>query len=138
MRRRVFLILLLGSSAASLFLGCGAPTATVSGQVAVDGQPLEKGTISYAPADGRGAPVTVPIENGKYQARTTPGNKFVQISAPKVMGKRKEHNGPDAPLVEITAESLPPRYNSKTELSLDVHAGSNTKDWSVTSQLTKP
>ena len=131
-------MLLFASSTASLLVGCSAPTAPVSGRIEVDGQPLEKGTIAFAPADGRGAPVTVPIENGKYDLRLPLGNKHVQISAPKVIGKRKEYNGVNAPLVEITAESLPPRYNSQTELTLDVRSGSNTKDWSLKSKLAKP
>ena len=137
MGRRALGVLVLGMAAVVL-PGCGAPTATVSGEVAVDGQPLDNGVISYAPADGQGAVATAVVQNGKYSLRTTPGKKWVQISAPVVVGKRKEYNGPDAPLVEIRGERLPERYNAKTELTFEAKAGDNTKDWSVESKQHQP
>jgi hypothetical protein len=138
MHSRGWLILTLALSGPALLAGCGPTTATVRGEVTVDGQPLEKGVISYVPADSNGVPVTAEVRNGKYELTTAPGKKVVQISAPVVVGKRKEHNGPGAALVEITEESLPPRYNSSTELTFEVRPGSNTKDWSVTKKAGKP
>lgn len=117
-------------SAAAL-AGCGPAVGTVSGTVSVDGQPLEKGVISFVPADGKGAPITVDIKGGAYRAEAQVGPKHVQISAPVVTGKRKEYEGPDAPLVEITEESLPPKYNSESELTFEVKRGANTQDWKV-------
>jgi len=92
---------------------------------------LEKGVISFAPGDGTGAPATANVENGRYELRTTAGKKVVQISAPVVVDKRKEHPGKDAAWVDITSERLPPRFNSKSELTFDVQPGSNTKDWII-------
>jgi hypothetical protein len=112
--------------------GCGPAVSAVSGTVTVDGQPVASGVISYVPAEGGGEPATATIAAGRYELQTSPGKKFVQISAPVVVGKRKEYEGADAPLVEITDESLPPHYNSQTELSFDVQRGKNTKDWSLT------
>lgn len=108
--------------------GCGTSPGTVSGEVTVDGVPLKKGVISFVPADGKGEPITVEIEDGKYELKTLPGPKLIQVSAPRVVGKRKEYDAPDAPLMEITEESLPERYNSKTELTFEVQSGSNTKN----------
>ncbi len=117
-----------------LVAGCGQPTVgTVSGTVTMDGKPLDQGIISFVSADVRGAPVTVNVTAGKYQLETTIGNKQVQISAPQVVGTRKEYNGPNAPLVEITAERLGPEYNSRTTLTYTVMPGTNTKDWDVQS-----
>lgn len=116
---------------ATLLVGCGPAVGEVSGSVTVDGKPLASGVISYVPAEGSGEPVTATIADGKYRLETTAGKKFVQISAPVIVGKRKEYEGPDAPLVEITDESLPPRYNSQTELSLEVKRGSNVRDWNL-------
>jgi hypothetical protein len=124
--------------AAAVLPGCGPPTATVSGEVTVDGQPLDNGVISYAPAEGAGDAVTAVVEKGKYHVRTTPGNKWVQISAPVVVGQRKEYNGADAPLVDITEERLPERYNAKTELKFEAKAGANVKDWSVEGNQRQP
>jgi hypothetical protein len=126
-------VVIAGCGAAGALAGCGSgpATATVSGAVRVDGAPVETGTVSYAPLDGTGAPATAEIKGGRYEVRTTAGNKRVQISVPVVTSKRKAHVGADAPWVEITSESLPDKYHSKSELTCDVKPGSNTKDWDL-------
>lgn len=123
-------VIVLGGALAG---GCGPATGTITGAVTIDGQPLDKGVISYVPADSQGHPVTVNIVNGKYTLQAPTGQKYVQISAPIVVNTRKEYEGPDAPLVEITDERLPPKYNSQTELTFEVKAGVNAKDWAVES-----
>ncbi|MBN9122972.1 MAG: hypothetical protein J0I06_28180 [Planctomycetes bacterium] len=128
-------ILLAGCTAAGALAGCsggGPDPATVSGAVKVNGAPVANGTIAFAPADGTGAPATGDIKNGRYEVRTTAGKKVVQVSVPVVSGKHKAHVGPDAPWVEVTSESLPDKYHSKSELTFEVKAGSNTKDWDLT------
>jgi hypothetical protein len=131
MLRRIGPVVLLGWSLCGLVCGCGSRRATVSGEVTVNGQPLEHGVIEYVPADGNGPPGRDAIRNGRYEVRTAPGNKWVRISAPVVLGKRSEWNGPNAPLVEVLGESLPARYQVQTELTFEVQPGSNTKDWKL-------
>src|SRR5206468_2516378 len=97
----------------------------------VDGQPLSKGVISFISAETPGEAVTVAVTDGRYELQTLPGSKWVQVSAPVVKRKVKEYDGPGAPLMELTEETLPERYNSSTELKVDVVAGDNTKDWSL-------
>jgi hypothetical protein len=108
--------------------------ATVSGVVTLDGQPLDKGYISYSPAGGEGDSITADIRDGKYELQVMPGKKFVQISAPKVVGTRKDSESPNAVEVEITEERLDERYYSGRELQFDVQPGVNTKDWSIESR----
>jgi hypothetical protein len=55
----------------------------------------------------------------------------VKFSAPKVVGQKKAYNTADSPMVSITAEALPVRYNAKTELTFDAKPGSNSKDWAL-------
>lgn len=117
--------------------GCGPKMGTVSGTVTIDSQPLDKGVICFAPAEGSGEAVTGEVNDGHYSLRMAAGKKIVQLSAPIVVGKRKEYDGPEAPLIEITAERLGPRYNSESELTFDTPAGSSTKDWEVASQPVK-
>jgi hypothetical protein len=137
MGRRALLLLFLGSTGVALIGGCGNPeSSTVSGTVTVDGKPLEKGVITFTAPDGKSA--TTAIQGGKYDIRTTPGTNRVQISAPVVTGKRKEYNAADAPLVEVTEESLPERYHSKSDLTLEVKSGGNSKDWPAESKTHKP
>ncbi|OWK45490.1 hypothetical protein [Fimbriiglobus ruber] len=121
---------------AFLVTGCGGPpTGTVDGQVTIDGKPLDKGVISFAPIDGSGGPpVTANVENGKYRLQAQTGNKRVMISAPLVTGKRKESTAPDAPMVEITEERLSEKYNVRSDLTFEVKSGGNTKDWAVESK----
>lgn len=118
---------------AGLLAGCssGPASATVSGEVKVDGKPVEKGVISFSATEGAGQPATANIENGKYSVTTTAGKKMVQISAPVLIDKKKESTAPDAAWIEITKESLPDRYHARSELTLDVQAGSNTKNWEL-------
>lgn len=137
-RQSVVLLLLLGLGTLGALVGCGSAPATVTGEVTVDGQRLEKGTISYIAAEGSEPPVTASIANGAYELRTMPGKKRVQISAPVLAEKRREHNGPDAPWVEVTRERLPERFNSNTELTFEVEAGNNTKNWNIDTRGRKP
>jgi hypothetical protein len=114
------------------FAGCGPTIGSISGTVTAGGQPIENGIISFSPTDGKGAPITVDIKAGQYSAQgVVAGPKQVQISAPVVTGRRPEYNGPDAPMVEITEESIPAKYNTDSTLTFDLKPGANQKDWTV-------
>src|SRR5262245_1136654 len=99
---RTGLVFVLGMGAAGLLTGCssGPASATVSGEVKVNGTPVEKGVISFSPAEGSGTSVTGDIKNGRYEVQTTAGKKVVQISAPVVTGKRKDSTAADAQWLE--------------------------------------
>ena len=130
MRRHSSLLALIFT--AFLFAGCGPATGTVSGTVTLDGRPVDNGIISFIPADTTKAqPVTVDIKAGNYTAHLQTGPTTVQISAPVVTGQRKEYNSPDAPLIDITEESIPAKYNSDSQLRVDIQRGANTKDWVI-------
>jgi hypothetical protein len=118
-----------------LLIGCGPRTGSVSGKVTVDDAPLKKGIIVFA--DEKGGTVTANIVDGQYEIRSSVGRQRVQISEEIAGEKRKEHNGPNAAWVEVTKEGLPPRYNSKTELSFDVATGSQSKDWTLSRKSSK-
>ncbi len=137
MHLRIFPVAFLGLAIVGIFCGCGSGSATVSGEVTVDGKPLEIGIITYVPADSKGDPLTTDIVNGKYELQTVAGNKTVQISAPVVADKRKAFNGADAPWVEVTKESLPENYNSNSELKFEIKPGPNVKDWSLSRKTGK-
>jgi hypothetical protein len=105
--------------------------ATVTGQVTMDGAPLENGIISYAPDGDEGEAITAEIVQGKYSLEVLPGKKIVQISAPKIIGQRPLGEGPNAPMSDITEEQLPAKYHANSELRYEVTPGVNSKDWSV-------
>ena len=59
----------------------------------------------------------------KYSAKLQPGDKRVAITSPKVIGKKKMYDTPDSPVVDVTEELLPKRYNAQSELTLTVKLG---------------
>ena len=76
--------LLAAASAAGLLAvaGCGGGSTSASGNVTYDGRPVERGAITFLPADGRGPAAGAEIRDGRYQADDLgPGTKVVQIEA---------------------------------------------------------
>jgi hypothetical protein len=120
----------------AVIAGCtGKPgLSTVTGNVMLDGAPLKSGSIRFTPVDGRSSPGEAIIEAGKFSVEMPPGEKRVSISSPKIVGKRKAYQTPDSPEVDVVEEVLPARYNAQTELTFAVQAGSQEKDFELTSK----
>jgi hypothetical protein len=114
--------------------GCSKDTgrAAVSGKVTFGGEPLKSGIVKFIPADGRTATADSMIKDGEYTAAVPPGEKRVEITSPKVVGKRRMM--PESPEIDIVEELLPAKYNTKTELTYSVTAGSQTKDFELPSK----
>lgn len=113
---------------AAILLAAGCDDApegmgTVIGRVAVDGVPATKGAISFTPSDGMAPTTGGKIVDGRYEATAAIGAAKVMIRIPKVVGERKLYDTPDSPVQPITEESLPPKYNDRTELEIEVHPG---------------
>jgi hypothetical protein len=123
------------AATALIVAGCGDPAVSqVRGKVTVDGNALEKGTISFFPVDGKTQPAGGEINDGTYSVRVPAGVMTVKISAPKIVGKKKLYDKKDSREYAVTAEALPERYNTQTELKLDVTPGTLDKDWPLTSK----
>jgi hypothetical protein len=124
---------LVGLALALAAAGCsgGGGEATVSGTVKLDGRPLKAGLIKFIPADGKTPTADATITDGKYTATVPPGDKRVEVTAPKVVGKMKMYDTPDSPTVDQVEELLPKRYNTASELTYTVTAGSQTKDFDL-------
>jgi hypothetical protein len=123
-----------------VLIGCSSdvgddkPREPVSGTVLMDGQPLPKGVILFAPASGAGeasASATGTIENGEFSIPRTqgpvPGKYKVLISHTdqteghvkielKKLGKKAA--GPK--------ETIPAKYNSQTTLLHEVKKGGDS------------
>ncbi len=118
----VLLICVLGV----LPLGCGGPSGPelpdrypVSGTVKLDGQPLEQGWISFESTDDIAAgnsPSASEIKNGQYELQATVGKKKVVITSPQEFGEADDTG------VKATRETIPPRYNTKSTLEVEVKA----------------
>jgi hypothetical protein len=120
--------------AVGLLIGCsgGSESGEVSGTVTYDGKPVEDGAINFFPSDGKSSTAGDVIKNGKYSAKKVPVGKMkVTISGSKVVGKKKVYDTKDSPEMPVTQELLPAKYNTASELTLDVKSGSNEKNWEL-------
>ena len=77
-----------------------------SGETNTLGAPLKEGVIRFVPVDGQTPTADAPIVNGRFSATVPVGKKRVEISAPRVVGKRKMYDTPDSPVVDDVAELL--------------------------------
>lgn len=112
--------------------GCGGSSeANVSGEVKVDGQPLQDGLIRFEPADGKPGGTDAPIKAGKYTAKVPVGEMKVIVRGNKVVGKYRPM--PESPEIEKVEELVAEKYNNKTELRYTVASGSQEKNFDVTS-----
>lgn len=117
-------------------VGCGqVPSAEVTGQVTLDGQPLAGALITFAAADDPSGVFvsTVTDSQGTYrlptdqQPRAVPGRYRVRITTGK--GGHPEATPP----IPAVPELVPIRYNLRTELTADVSAGPNRIDFPLDS-----
>ena len=129
---RIAAVFLLLSGVAA---GCrgGSGFGNVSGTVAYDGKPVEQGSISFVPVDGKGPTAGGMIANGKYAVEKVPvGAAKVSISGVRVTGTKKLYeDDPESPVVQTATELLPPKYNQSSELQYEVKAGPQTKNFDL-------
>lgn len=126
-----------GLFAFALATGCSSnekPLGEVSGIVVLDGTPLESGTIALAPVDGEYPIATAEIVAGEYQIEAPAESFKVVIRSPKVIKKVNVYNQPGGPTREITKETLPEKYNAKSELRIDVTPGEMERNFDLSSK----
>jgi hypothetical protein len=149
----VYFSLLLTAGLALSIVGCGGaeadtrPHQAISGEVTLDGAPLQQGQITFEPkskADGVGA--FSKISDGRFSVSRNegpvPGGYFVRIeaidpstvpaTAPRKPGEPKQFDPPSPKSL------IPAQYNTETELDAEVKAdSSNTYKFELSSKVTK-
>jgi len=119
---------------AVVLAGCSGGTATIEGNVTLDGAPLEDGKIRFEPADGKGPTGEAVITNGRYTIELTPGAKRVMIEGWRVVGREPiTPDDPQSPMYDVKEPIVPARCNRNTELTYDAK-GSDTKDFTLSTQ----
>src|SRR4051794_3124636 len=109
-----------------LCAGCGdTNTSTVTGTVTVDGEPLADGAIRFDPKDGETSTSGKEIKDGKFTVVGPAGIKKVTITSAKMSGEESLYDTPDSPVRKVPKQWIPARYNTATELELDVKPGRN-------------
>ena len=129
-RANLFLIL---SIISGLSAGCnrGPSQAEINGVITLDGKELETGTVRLAPV-GAGNTAGGNINpNGTYEITAMPGTYRVEISATALQGGKSSRHG-DA--VEKVVQLVPDKYNTRSQLTLDVKSGRNKQDFALTSK----
>lgn len=117
-------------------LGCGGTRrGAVSGQVTLDGQPVESGTISFIPAGAKHAPAAwSEIKGGRYSIPASQGPAVgpnrVEIRWPRKTGK-KLPAVPPAPETDEVVEAIPPHYNTQSDLKAEIKPGANPLDFDL-------
>lgn len=132
-RRSLRFALLAGSMvfAAVVVAGCSSET-RIEGEVKLDGQPVNGGSISFFPEaeDGR-YPVSGEIKDGKYlidSKRTRIyGSYRVEINWLKETKEEELDKSFDPPKkVFKTVQAIPEQYNKKSKLTAEIKPGLNT------------
>ena len=122
--------------------GCGRGDgrATVVGEVSLDGAPLATGLIEFTPAPGTtGVAAGGVIENGSYaipDKGPLPGSYQVRITAIRATGRQVPMPtiGPGArpgAMMEEKVQYIPARYNTETELVVEIEAGKNRHNFEL-------
>jgi hypothetical protein len=120
-----------------LITGCSSdapPARTVTGEVTLDNQPLAEGNIQFRPIAGDATTAGAPIKDGKFTAELPLAKMRVEITASKVVGQRKAYDAPNSPVVDEVVELIPRRYNSQSELTLDVQSTTETARFDLKSK----
>lgn len=122
-------------------VGCGGAlggkraTIPVKGKVMLDGKPVDGGTISFEPKDGKGGSVSAQIFEGNYETRLEPGLKLVKVNNPKKIRTEPAYPGSaNSPMIEITEEQIPAKYNSPSRLEKDLTEVTGSVDFDLSSK----
>ena len=123
-------ICLLIAALSCFCVGCGGDgLIAVSGTISWNGEPIEKGMINFYPADPSQRPHGSPITDGKFQFRTSPGEKRVEVFADRPVGE------PDPVMkVQRREQYIPTRYNEQTELTANVSESDRTFEFVLEEQ----
>lgn len=115
--------------------GCATkpkPIAEATGSVTLDGLPVEAGIVSFIAMDDGKISGGAAISAGRYKlypgSGIEPGNYRVEIRWAKPTGEKvKEPVYGHSP--DIFAEAIPPKYNSESELTVELTNGANALDF---------
>ena len=116
-------------------IGCGPRRPVIEGSVTLDGMPIVAGTIMLVPADGKGPMAGTGITAGRYRVEAAVGPKKVWINFPQNDGTKMLDPGGSGQMIDRSVESVPARYNEKTELEIMIKPGLNKHDFTLEGSL---
>src|SRR5262245_37720039 len=105
----------------------------VSGNVTMDGQPVANATVTFdGVQEGETASLGRTDATGKYELYYSRGHKGATIGEHVVHISTHDETGDDDNR-QVQKETIPSRYNAKTELKANVTRGSNKHDFELKS-----
>lgn len=108
MKNRIRVLLVAGFCA--VLAGCDNGRVSVTGKVTYRGQPVERGSISFEPIDGKGGTSGGSIEHGEFTLHgdtgVFPGKKRVKLLVIQKTGKQVPAGNP-APAGTMVEEVIP-------------------------------
>jgi hypothetical protein len=126
----------------ALLAGCSGPKYKgdkrypLSGEVTLDGQPVDLGSISVIPEGSKGGASGGVINEGKYdvpeEKGPTAGTYRVQINWLKRTG-RQLRDPESGEMYDERREALPEKFHTKSELTVEVPAPDNRHDFTLKS-----
>jgi len=118
-------------------LGCGTRRPVVEGLITLDGIPVRKGAIQLIPADGKGQTAGTGVVDGRYRMEASPGTMKVIVNWPQANGKMLDPGG-SGQMIDRYVETVPPKYNEKSELTVTVKPGVNVADFALEGSTLRP
>src|SRR5262245_22082045 len=131
--RRLIRGLVLGIVLAAIATACNREKlprlGTVTGTVTLDNQPVGDATVIFEGAQpGEPAALGRTDATGKYEVYYSRGHKGTTIGEHVVRISTYDETGDDENR-QVRKETIPSRYNAKSELKADVKRGANTHDF---------
>jgi hypothetical protein len=128
--------------------GCGGQPEgparfAVSGQVTVDGEPLDQGLITFVPDDSEGPPAGTEIKNGVYsiprEEGPTVGPHSVSVFSRKPTGKKISDPDDASVTMDELYETIPEKYQVNSPLKADIKAeGENQFNFELVGRIKSP
>jgi len=113
--------------------GCfdsGPPMGRVAGGVSLNGKKITEGVISFSALDGSSKTVSAFILDGQYDTMVPVGNQRVEISCVVVPPLKPGQN----PETLSGRETIPSKYNTSSELRLEVSKKMDRVDYELSSK----
>ena len=127
---------LIGSAALLVLLGCGGvdgpDLGQVTGTVLMDGNPVSNAVLVFQPEHARPSYGRTDAE-GKYELYYTDEKPGATIGEHRISITTGEEGDEDSGQAG-QKESIPAKYNIRTELTREVAAGENTIDFKLDSE----
>jgi hypothetical protein len=113
-------------------IGCGGDLGKVSGNVTLDGEPVENALITFEPEAGGRMSYGLTDKSGNYTLVYTNEQDGAEIGKHRVIIEGKVDGDPDQG-IESRREYIPAEYNSQSTLTAEVTGGKQTHDFALES-----